>query len=513
MDILRQVAHSLEKLQQGDYTVRIDVEGQEGPLRKVVEKVNQLSSQLGQKQDSPKDDPRVGELLELIMSIVAFQYQRKEPSEKRDDLIDVLFESVNLIGEEVMSVSMTKTFLDGVLQAMEDGLLVTESDGSIALANAGLCKILGYESRRHFAGRSLFDLFPGGNELTSLFIQYQKQFQNSSEYDFAVSAIGAPAGVFHQRTELTIQTQSGKELPLDCGFSLLRDPDTGREKYVWLLRDITERRKSERELKRHQENLEQLVEARTVELVQAKEAATSANRAKSQFLASMSHELRTPLNAIIGYAEMVIEELNDLQTDNAPQLRGDLKKIHRSGQHLLTLINEVLDLSKVEAGKMDVSDDLFGVSALLEEVLDTTRTLAKKNDNTVVVQNRLGVGASFSTDRQKLKQIMLNLLSNACKFTNNGQITLAIQWKDDVPEKILFFEVKDTGIGMTSEQTEQVFGSFIQADSSVMRKYGGTGLGLTLCKQFCKLLGGELSVKSQLGVGTTFSCVIPSLEE
>ncbi len=238
----------------------------------------------------------------------------------------------------------------------------------------------------------------------------------------------------------------------------------------------------------------------------AKEAAESANRAKSSFLANMSHELRTPLSAVIGYSEMMEEEVEDLGETG---LLTDLGKIKSNARHLLSLINDVLDLSKIEANRMDTFAEDVEVATLVEEAAGTVGALVAQKSNHLVVDVAADAGA-MHTDVVKLRQCLFNLLSNASKFTENGRVTLQVHREGEMDTTALVFRVSDTGIGMTEEQLGRLFQRFAQADETTTRKFGGTGLGLAITKAFSRLLGGDISVESTYGEGTTFTLRLPA---
>ena len=266
----------------------------------------------------------------------------------------------------------------------------------------------------------------------------------------------------------------------------MKDASSRPVHYIGVAIDITERKLAE------------------VELAAAKIAAEAANEAKSQFLANMSHELRTPLNAVIGYSEMLSEEAEDIEDG---RLLPDLDKIHRAGRSLLSLVNDLLDLSKIEAGKMDLYIERFEVAALIEEVEATVQPLMAKNANRLEV--RLEALDTMTADLTKTRQILFNLLSNAAKFTEAGVIIMEVRPATIGGEPWVLFEVSDTGIGMSADQIGKLFQPFSQADATTTRNYGGTGLGLALTRRLSQMMGGDITVSSETGAGSRFRVSLP----
>ena len=244
------------------------------------------------------------------------------------------------------------------------------------------------------------------------------------------------------------------------------------------------------------------------ELKEAKETAESASKTKSAFLANMSHELRTPLNAIIGYSEILSEDAADTGDSTA---LGDLNKIKNSGQHLLSLINDVLDLSKIEAGKMEFMFENVEVKSVVEELLETIKPSLAENDNEIVSNFDSRV-SEVRADNMRFKQVILNLLSNANKFTTNGKITVNVNLVDRDSRNHVSISITDTGIGMAPEQLDRVFEAFSQADSNISKKYGGTGLGLAITRRICTLMDGDINVESVKGAGSTFTVSFPAAQ-
>ncbi|EIJ41095.1 PAS domain S-box [Beggiatoa alba B18LD] len=264
---------------------------------------------------------------------------------------------------------------------------------------------------------------------------------------------------------------------------------------VLLFRDITERKQVEQAMKTAKEAAEK-----------AQLAAEAANMTKSQFLANMSHELRTPLNAIIGYSEILHEEASEVGHTHYLE---DLNKIQVAGRHLLGLINDVLDLSKIEAGKMQFSLEEVDLNTLIAEVESTVKPLVEKKENVLIIERVSELG-KMQTDATKLRQMLLNLLSNAAKFTDNGKIRFTIQQYHEANADWISFKIADNGIGITPEQQAKLFQPFTQADASTTRKYGGTGLGLAITKQFAEMLGGNISIHSEFGHGSEFIIQLPT---
>ncbi len=239
---------------------------------------------------------------------------------------------------------------------------------------------------------------------------------------------------------------------------------------------------------------------------EAQQKAESASRAKSMFLANMSHELRTPLNAIIGYSEMLQDDAADMTPG---EIASDVRKITVAGKHLLGLINDVLDFSKIEAGRMELNLEVVDVTTLMREVEVTAAPVVKKQGNQFVVHNEADVG-SMTADPGKVRQVLLNLLSNAGKFTTNGTVTLRALRTERKGEAFLALSVEDTGVGLTREQFGRLFQAFAQADATTQRDHGGTGLGLALCRRFTLMMGGDIEVASKAGSGSTFTVMLPA---
>jgi len=363
-------------------------------------------------------------------------------------------------------------YFRSIIENTSDIVMLLSADGQIRYASPALKAVLGYEPT-DLSAKNLLDLVHPDDRTTARVALSHAVHQPGITLPF----------------QIQLRRINGSWARLEAvGTNLLDNPAV--ESIILTLRDITERQRAE-------------------ELLRQKETAEQSNRAKSQFLANMSHELRTPLNAIIGYSEMLQEEAEDLgQADFIP----DLQKIHTAGRHLLSLINDILDLSKIEAGKMDLYLEEFCLPDLISEVVHMVSPLVSKNHNTLVVHTDPSLFTMYA-DLSKVRQNLLNLLSNAAKFTENGRITLAVDSCQgrDAAQPVIRFQVTDTGIGMSAAQIEKVFQAFTQADASTTRKYGGTGLGLAIALRFCQMMGGEITVTSELGQGSTFTMTLPQV--
>jgi signal transduction histidine kinase len=320
--------------------------------------------------------------------------------------------------------------------------------------------------------------------------------------------------------------QSGGAVALAGGLALALARHVGRggeelrTTFVRIEREVGERHLIEQKLREAHDELEARVEERTIALTKsnrklekevrdrrlAETQALEANRIKSAFLANMSHELRTPLNAIIGYCEILLE---DCETQPSAEVIPDLTKIRSAADHLLAIISDILDLSKIEAGKMELNTEVFQVADVVDSVMNAVAPLAERNRNTLKLRCPRDLG-TIKTDRTKLHQILANLLSNACKFTHDGRVELTVRLAVAESRRWVEFSALDTGIGIAAETLERLFSPFTQADSSTTRKYGGTGLGLAISRHYARMLGGDITVRSTVGEGSTFTLRLPA---
>ncbi len=389
---------------------------------------------------------------------------------------------------------------DAILDVALDCVILMDEAGRIVQFNPAAERTFGYTAAQAV-----------GHELADLIVHGDRGDHWAALTGYLKTA---DATVMNQRLELTAVRKGGKTFPVEVVIAPISSD--GSAMFAGYMRDITERRRSEAALADYTRDLEVAHEtqrhdsnrlaALVDELRITQRRAEDATRAKSDFLASMSHELRTPLNAIILYSELLQEEAED--DGGSKGSIADLQKIQSAGKHLLALINGILDLSKIEAGKMTLSRETFDVQGMVEELLDTVAPLVRMNNNTLTVQYGEGVG-KMNSDLMKTRQILLNLLSNAGKFTRDGAVTLDVARKTDGAQAVVEFTVTDTGVGMTLEQTQRIFDAFTQADVTTTRKYGGTGLGLALVSRFCDLMNGSVTVDSRPGAGSRFTVRLP----
>ena len=357
-----------------------------------------------------------------------------------------------------------------VVETLGEGVIITDTQDRILYANAKLAHLSGY-TPEEMIGRAVEAVLVPEEERETYRWRNQMRYQGVSE-----------------QYEMRLKHKDGRRFWAEVNGTPFRDAAGNVVGTLGTIMDVTER-------KRVQE-----------ELVSAIDAAEDASRAKSAFLANMSHELRTPLNAIIGYSEMLQEEARERGIQD---LIPDLQKIHGSGRHLLTLINDILDVSKIEAGKLELMSESFDVHGLVRDVESTIAPIVGARNNVLKVRCSPDLG-SMRSDMTRVRQVLLNLLSNAAKFTEGGGIVLDVGREERNGAPWLRFSVSDTGIGMSPEQLGKLFQAFTQVDVSTTRRYGGTGLGLVISRQLCQMMGGDVTVESEMGKGSTFTVRLPA---
>ena len=392
--------------------------------------------------------------------------------------------------ETLERVQRDGAYFRTLIHTVNDGILVNDADGAIEFINHQLATLLRARPEE-MIGRYIFDYMDEESAATARQNLQRRRSGAEDQFDFRW------------------RRNDGSEFWSIVAAKPLYDADGRHHGSLVAITDITRRKQAEEALLRARDHLEDQVDARTEALAlevqerrRAEAVAQAASRTKSLFLANMSHELRTPLNAIIGYAELAHE---DAET---PQMKADLERVRGAAEHLLALINNILDLSKIEAAKVDVAPEAFVLGELVAELRTTILPLVIKNQNRLQVHCPAG-DRRIVTDRTKLKQIVLNLLSNACKFTRRGWVDLKAGTVFDEGIEWLIVEVTDTGIGIPEGKLADLFQAFAQADGSVSRTYGGTGLGLAISRELARLLGGDIKVESVVGTGTTFAVRIP----
>jgi adenylate cyclase len=441
--------------------------------RDVVRRLVQLSDAMrrlaGGNRDVHIDDTRGDEIAEMAHAVEVFREtavaldellaEREEAAVRLENIVEQRTAELRRRGEEL------RVTFDNMVQ----GVLMFDGTTKIAAWNRQVLDLLKIPESFFANGPNYPD-----------FIRYLAQ---RGEY----GAVDPEAEV--QRFTATVGERRTFERTRPDGMVLeIRHSPMPEGGIVVIYSDITER-------KHYEETL-----------TAARDQAEAMSRTKSSFLANMSHELRTPLNAIIGLTDMMVSNADRFGTEKAAE---PLRRVHRAGKHLLDLINQVLDLSKIEAGKLDINPDNVNVAALVEEVVGTARSLADQNKNRLNVECPPDIGA-IVVDAMRLKQILLNLLSNACKFTKGGDVSLRVTTALLNGRKWMNFVVADSGIGMTPEQMSKLFAEFVQAEQTTARQYGGTGLGLAITRKLCTMMGGDVTVTSESGRGSTFTVRLPA---
>ncbi|MFT4811526.1 MAG: PAS domain S-box-containing protein [Marinoscillum sp.] len=368
-------------------------------------------------------------------------------------------------------LAVLQSRLQGVFNSVIDGVIIIDAKGTIDAFNPAAEGIFGF-TEEEVLGENVKILMP--DPYRSGHDGYLKNHLTTGEKK--IIGIGR---------EVSGLCKDGTVFPMDLAVSPMHI--SGQPMFVGLVRNITERKQREEDTKL------------------AKLDAESANRMKSEFLANMSHELRTPLNAIIGYSEMLKENAEE---EGNTQTMDDLNKICLSGNHLLKLINDVLDLAKIEAGRVELVVEKFNVLTLVQEVSMVIKHQMNNNNNRFDIFCDADIG-EITGDEYRLRQVLLNLLSNAAKFTSKGLVTLTVKREEQQGKQQLAITVSDTGIGMTPEQVDKVFIPFVQADASTTRQFGGTGLGLAISKDISEIMKGTLQAQSEKGKGSTFTVRIP----
>lgn len=380
-----------------------------------------------------------------------------------------------------------------VLDNMLDGVLVVDEAGRIEMVNPMVEQLTGYQPDE-LLGADIGCLVAGMSAQ-----EHNQRLRNLLQ--------GGDSRIISMRRAVTALRKDGSSFPIEISISEIRQGD--RRSFVASLRDVSAEKRAAAELQRHRDHLEELVQERTAELEVMRDRAEQASHAKSAFLANMSHELRTPLNAIIGYSELLQEEVGE---SGQSEMFDDLERIRSAGNHLLALISDVLDLSKIEAGKQVMHLESFPVEEVVQSCLASVTPQIQNNGNRLDYHCDTAVG-EMHADSLRLRQCLLNLLSNAAKFTDNGQITLDIRRYEVDDKAYIRFTVSDTGIGMSEEQRVQLFNHFTQLDSSISAKYGGTGLGLSISRSLCRLMGGDIVASSCAGEGSRFEMYLPERVE
>jgi PAS domain S-box-containing protein len=398
--------------------------------------------------------------------------------------------------------------LSAVLRTAAEGIFILDEEGHILMLNQAAQRIFGY-SDRELEGKNVKVLLP--REVQGLPIEGRPELPSAIE--------SIRLGKISNSTQEVIgQRKDGTTFPLELSVS--DAPAGGRRIYTGIVRDITERKKAEQEirdlndhLRRLNEQLDRRVQERTrqlqksnEELAVARDQALEASRVKSVFLGQMSHEFRTPLNHVKGYAELLLEEMEERGLE---EFIPDLDKILKAARNLLYLVNDVLDLSSIEARQLDLNLEAFDVRATLDDLLRQLTPRLEANANELKLDCPESLGLMYA-DSKRVRQVLWNVLSNACKFTHNGRIDLEVKRHVQRGRDWLTFQVRDSGIGIPPEEMSKLFKAFSQIDNTTARKYDGSGLGLVISRSFCQMMGGDISAESEVGKGSTFLVRLPA---
>jgi signal transduction histidine kinase len=384
-------------------------------------------------------------LSEFAKDVGEGDLSRRIQTEDQDEVAHVA-RAFNRMVERLGSTTVSKSYVEDIIRSMGESLMVVDFEGKVRTVNDATCLLLGYQEQE------LIGL--GGDEV-----------------------------VVGTGRERTYRAKDGARIPVLFSAASLR----GGAGEVWLAQDITDAKRVEQQL------------------LDAKEAAEEASRAKTLFLANMSHELKTPLNAIIGYGELLDEIAGERGQED---MRQDLQKIQQASKHLRNLLDDVLAVAKMEAGRLELHPTEFDLLATVNEIVNTVQPLAKQNGNAIEIEAPER-NARLFTDEIKFRQSLLNLMTNACKFTRQGTVSLVIgcQMQDQV--ECVKIDVRDSGIGIAPEHMHKLFQEFSQVDPTQARKYGGTGLGLSISQKLCHLMGGNIVAESTPGKGSVFTMTLP----
>ena len=396
-------------------------------------------------------------------------HQNDELEQRNAELVQIQSDLL----ESQRDLQQSRERINKIVQSSPDGIIAIDRRGVVETFSASAEQLFGYYASE-VIGKNVKMLMP-------------EQIAEDHDHYLAQYYTGKPSSIVHNTRLTDALRKDGSIFPMELKVEEV-EFEHDESIFIGIIRDISQRLQME------------------AEILEATERAERANEAKSAFLANMSHELRTPMNAIIGYSEMLAE---DAEEDGLDEMLDDLRKMNFAGKHLLELINDVLDLSKIEAGRMDVVLETIPVTEMVQNVIDTARGLVERNGNTISFTVADNVGEIYA-DLTKVRQMLLNLISNAAKFTSNGSVSLEVERYLAGDDQWVRLSVSDSGIGIPPDKLEAIFQEFSQADETTTRNFGGTGLGLSLTRRFAQMMGGDITVESVVGEGSTFSVEIPA---